>query len=447
MTGLQRAGLPGLAVGAATLILAVAFGWLAPAHPWSVLAVAGMVLLLGIAAVDASLIALLALPLLYVVARVGYGGVDLSVSDVALGLAAIPALVFARRPFSPQLRALLWLTVVYQASTLFTVVVNPYAANALEWVHAWVLIAGALVIGWVVGREGHASVGLKLMLAAALVLATWVIGKGMLAALSGDFQPVYLPLRMHKNFLGTVLGITALIVYVRPRWLAIAPRPAMVIFWWLALGLAFTQSRQAIVALSVALVVLVLRSRTDRRRSKAILLAVVPTLVVVLTLVRDQLASDNIHNSTYQRLTWFADSLEIWTTQPLVGVGLRWWYTDRFSGTFQPPNAEIEVLTSAGLLGLAGFLALMIGSVLVLWRVPPAYGMLALLAVLSRFVQGQMDVFWVAAQCSIPFAIAGICLGVQVRHEDEGCSLDRLGADAAPFPDPIESRPPRASAP
>ena len=428
MKAMHRAGRSGLVIAVAAIVLAIGLGWLAPAHPVIVLAAAGMILALGIASVDVSLIAVVALPLLYVVARAAAGGVDLSVSDLALGAATVPALIFATRPFSPPMRTLLWLTVVYQVATLFTVVANPYPANVIEWVHAWVLIAGALLVGWVVGREGHADLGLKLMLGAALILATWVIGTGALAALAGDFRPVYLPFRMHKNFLGTVIGITALIVYIRPAWLSIKPRIAMMIFWWLVIGLGFTQSRQAIVALGVALVVLVLRTRTDRRRSRAILLAIIPALAVVLTLVRDQFASDNQHNSVYQRLTWFGDSLDIWSQQPIVGVGLRWWYTDRFAGAFQPPNAEIEVLTSAGLIGLAGFLVFMIGSVAVLWRVPPAYGMLALLAVLSRFVQGQMDLFWVAAQCSVPFAIAGICLGVWARHEDEGKSLAHLRA-------------------
>ena len=50
---------------------------------------------------------------------------------------------------------------------------------------------------------------------------------------------------------------------------------------------------------------------------------------------------------------------------------------------------------------------------LVLWHVDPKYGTLALAVTLSRLVQGQFDLFWVAAQVSIPFVIAGICLGAQ----------------------------------
>jgi hypothetical protein len=83
---------------------------------------------------------------------------------------------------------------------------------------------------------------------------------------------------------------------------------------------------------------------------------------------------------------------------------------------FQPPNAEMEVLTTAGLLGLLAFFALMVGSLVVLWRIPPLYGTLAFTVVLARFVQSQFDLFWVTAQVSIPFLVAGLCLG-QLVHD------------------------------
>lgn len=406
----------------AAVVLALGVGWLIPQDPLLALGAAGAILVLGLVAVDAALVPLLFIPLLYITYRIGGGGVDLSVSDTALGLGTVPAVIFARRPFTRPLRQLLWLTVIYQASTLFTVVANPYTANAVDWVHTWFLIGGALIYGWAIGRSGHGDTGMKLLLGTASVVAGFVILRGLLNLSQGSFEAVALTFGMHKNFLGTVLAITALIAYVRPLWLELDARVANALFWWLTAAVGFTQSRQAIIALGIALVVLVLRTNTDRRRSKLILLAIIPAMVVVGTLVRDQAESDNEFNSFFQRITWFEDALEVWSTQPIVGVGLRYWYTGNYPA-FQPPNAEIEVLTSAGLIGLAGFLTLMIGSVVVLWRVTPAYGTLAVLVVLSRFVQGQFDLFWVAAQCSIPFVIAGICLGVQALHEDDGVAL------------------------
>ena len=54
---------------------------------------------------------------------------------------------------------------------------------------------------------------------------------------------------------------------------------------------------------------------------------------------------------------------------------------------------------------------------LVLWHVDPRFGTLAVAVVLCRLVQAQFDLFWVAAQVSIPFVIAGICLGAMAREE------------------------------
>lgn len=421
---------PTAVVVASAAALALAVGWYAPQRPLLALATAVGVLVVGVSSLQRAAVPLLALPLLYVAQRAGFGGTDLSVSDLALATATLSATLFARHPFSAPMRSLLWLVVVYQVATLFTVVANPYAANLLEWFHSGVLVGGALLVGWAIGREGLGRAGMVLLLATAVVLATWVVVAGIAQYLAGNFEPVYLPFRMHKNFLGTVLGTTAVIAYARPTWLKLGPALATTVFWWLSAAVAITQSRQAIVALAVVLAVLVLRTRTDRHRSRLILLLVVPAVAVVLTLVRDQFTSGNEHNSFFSRLTWFQEALQIWSTQPLAGVGLRWWYTDRFPGGLQPPNALLEVITASGIVGLAGFLTLMIGSVVVLWRVPPQYGMVAVLVVLGRFVQGQLDVFWVAAQTSIPFVIAGVCLGMSARHDDEQRARDELEATA-----------------
>ena len=133
-------------------------------------------------------------------------------------------------------------------------------------------------------------------------------------------------------------------------------------------------------------------------------------------MVRNQVASGNEFNSFFQRVDWFGESIRIWQTNPLFGVGLRWWYTDRFDTRFQPPNGVLEMLSTAGLFGLAGFVVLMVGSLVVLWRMDPRYGLVCLIVILSRLVQGQLDLFWVAVQTSIPFLIVGICLGAQGRE-------------------------------
>lgn len=201
----------------------------------------------------------------------------------------------------------------------------------------------------------------------------------------------------------------------------------MAAFWLSVAGIAFAQSRQAAVALGLVLVVISLRNHPGRRRSWVVLLAVIPAMFAVATFVRDDLESGNVHNSVFQRLTWFTDSLAVWQESPLVGAGLRFWTAGRSEFAFQPPNAILEVLASAGLVGLMGFIVLIVGSLLVLWRVDPRYGTLAFAVLLTRTIQGQLDLFWVSISVSVPFVIAGLCLGALAGEDSRSpvTTLDR----------------------
>lgn len=403
------------------VLVALGVGSVVPDRPMIAAAAVAMVLALGVTVADPAAIPLLTMPLLLVVTRIGGGGLDLSVSDAVLAVSTVVALVFAPRPFSPALRNLLWLSALYQFATLFTVVANPYLANVVEWVHAWMLVAGALVVGWTVGRSGHARAGLTLIMLTSLALALITIVEGAVQYSSGDFGAVYVswPYGMHKNFVGTVLGFAAVIAYTRPFWLGWSGRWAVAAFWILTVGVILTQSRQAIVGLCLALLVIVLRGDPIRKRSKAILLVVIPGLVLIATLVRDQLESGSEFNSSAQRLTWFQDTIEAWRQAPWFGYGLRFWSRDDAPFGFQPPNAEMEMLASAGIIGLVGFLVLIGGVLVVLWHLDPTYGTLAVAVILSRLVQGQFDLFWSAVQVSVPFVIAGICLGALAHHQEE----------------------------
>ena len=396
-------------------LLALMFGVarLVPEQPYLALLVAVVVLMLGLTLADPTVIPLLAMPVLLVVVRVSAGGIALSVSDVVLFVAFWPAVVLGGRPYTPPMRSLLWLTAVYQACTLFTVVANPFTANAVEWFHAWFLTGGALIIGWALGRAGRGAIALTLLLVASCVIAVATIAQGV--AHLPALDPVYpeLPFSMHKNFAGTVLCFAALVAYVNPPWMRWPRWLAIAAFALCTGGMLFTQSRQAMVALAVSVAVVVLRTDETRRRSKLLVLGGAGGLALVATVVRDQINSGNQFNSVFQRLTWFQDSLAVWGTDPWFGVGLRWWYTDRFPVSFQPPNAEIEVLTSAGAVGLVLFVVLAVVALRVAWRLDPVYGSVALGVLVNRLTQAQFDLFWSAVQASVPFVVLGICLGAQ----------------------------------
>ncbi len=77
---------------------------------------------------------------------------------------------------------------------------------------------------------------------------------------------------MHKNFVGTMSALGAAIAYARPAWIGLSNRMALAAGLILVSSVFFTQSRQAVIGLVAAVFVLVFRSRSDRRRTKLILL-------------------------------------------------------------------------------------------------------------------------------------------------------------------------------
>ena len=378
-------------------------------------------------------IALMAMPVLFIPERLGLGGSDLSASDVALAAAFGTALLLGHRPYSRPMRAMLTLNLVYQFATLFTVIVNPFAENTVEWFHAWLLISGALVVGWSVARAGYARLALNLMVGAAVVIAVGTLGTGLLQYAGGHFGEVYpaWPFPMHKNFAGTVMAFMAITIFANPDWVGWTRRVRTPVFWILLTAVVVTQSRQAIIGLVVAIIFIVLR-RGVHGRSRFALLLLVPAIWLIATTVIDQVDSQNRFNSLFQRINWVKEVYAFWKLSPIFGHGLRYWYTEG-APPFQPPQAELEVAASAGAVGVIGFAAMWIGFFVILWRIDPRFGTLAIAAIGSRFVEGQFDLFWVAGQVSIPFVIAGVCLGAQAldahtrRGQDVATEFARSG--------------------
>ena len=146
------------------------------------------------------------------------------------------------------------------------------------------------------------------------------------------------------------------------------------------------------------------------------LLLAIPAVWLAVSMVIEQFDSQNQHNSVFQRLEWFREVYAYWKHAPIFGHGLRFWYVDP-TLPYQPPQAELEVVASSGLFGLAAFIVMWVGFVVVLARVDKVYGTLALAVVLCRIVQAQFDLFWVGVQTSVPFVIAGICLGALAMEQ------------------------------
>ncbi|HEY2642586.1 MAG TPA: O-antigen ligase family protein [Galbitalea sp.] len=404
--------------------VAIALGVLsASASDYALLAACG-VLLFGVGAVDLSLIPVLALPATLIVARVG--GI-LTVSDLVLAIASLIAMLMLRRRGAVTMQPMIWVGVVYLAFLIPTLILNRYAANYIEWAHELFLVIGSLIVGFVIGREGKAPMALGIYVAACSVIGL-VAGFTSLTgfAVTGRFDPVYLG-DLHKNTIGGMLAVATVIAAARPVWLGWSRRWAYIALGCCAIGVIASQSRQGLVAALVGIIIISLRPRIrDGRRGRLIWLVAIPVVIFVIIQVNEQLSSGNPFNSANQRLAWFAESIAIWKTSPIFGVGLRWWYTDRFGVDFQPPNAEFEMLTSAGIVGLVGFLLLFGVAAWLLSKMNPVYGTVAFAVIATRFTQTQFDLYWVAGQASVLWIVAGISYGVMER--DRAMGIIRPGA-------------------
>jgi O-antigen ligase len=392
--------------------------------PMMALVIAAFVVAAALTSSKPLAIVLFAMPGLLIPQRIGIGGGDLSVSDAALAAAFGTALLLGQRPYSRPLRSLLMLNLVYQFATFFTVLVNPYVANTVEWVHAWLLVSGALIVGWALGAAGYGRLALSLIVFTACALAVLTLGQAALQYASGNFGPAApsWPLPMHKNFVGTVFAFAAIVAYLNPDWVGWTRAWSRFAFWLLIAGVLVSQSRQALIGLMAAVVIAVIRRTHSGRSRLLLLLLLIPAGWLIISMVVEQVQSQNQHNSVFQRLDWFREVYHFWREAPIFGHGLRYWYQPGNLG-YQPPQGELEVLASAGVVGLAAFVVMWIGILLVLWHIDPRFGTLAVAVVFCRLVQAQFDLFWVAAQVSIPFVIAGICLGAMAREErsaDEG---------------------------
>lgn len=397
-------------------ILGVAAGVISAWDPELALPFALVVMLVALAAIDLSLVPVLAVPATMVMNRVG----PMSVSDFVLGAASIVALLMLRGRGGLTLQPLIWAGTAYVAITAPQLLLNSYGANVIEWGHEVVLVLGSMVVGFVVGREGRARLALGLYAVIGMAIAVAAI----VAAVGNGFGPVYLGM-LHKNSIGGILLVAGLIAFANPPWLGWKPRWAYLGFFLCGFGMLAAQSRQALIGTLVGVIIIGMRPRFHNgKRSRWIWFLLLPVGYFVYGEVAEQLASNDNFNSSAQRLAWYADSIEVWLMSPIFGVGHRWWVTGHtgFSG-FQPPNAELEVLTTVGLVGLFGFLAMFASAIWMLAKMNPVYGTLGLAIVVARLVQTQFDLYWVAGQSSILWIIAGICYGVRERDRAQGLEL------------------------
>ncbi|MHA7985507.1 O-antigen ligase family protein [Rathayibacter sp. CAU 1779] len=440
-----------VAVVTLAVVVGVSLGVLSVNSSLIALVVGVVVLLAGVMVRDPTIVPVLAVPATLVLTRVGGA---LSVSDVVLALASVVSLLMLRGRGAVVLMPLVWAGIVYLAMAIPTQIVNPYTANVTEWVHEVFLILGSLIIGFVIGRENRAQTALTIYLLACSGIGIAVIYVSLSTfAQTGEFAPVFLG-DLNKNTTGGMLAIAAVVAFARPIWLRWTPGWSWAAVIVCSLGVVAAQSRQGLIGAIVGILIVSIRARPQTgRRVRIVWLAAIPGIVWVLSALTAQLQSDNQFNSAHQRVDWYTQSVQIWLTSPIFGVGMRWWYTDRFAGqyqSFQPPNAELEVLTTVGVFGLIGFFVMFAVAGWYLWKMDPVYGTVGFAVVATRFTQAQFDLYWVAGQASLLWIVAGICYGVKAMDDARRARGEPLSWELPPqqqkgrWPRPVGPRSRRA---
>ncbi len=358
-----------------------------------------------------------AVPASFLVLHVGGtgGGNSISLADLVLLLAAICAIPLVRWRRATWFLRWLPLVLVYQATTLLSVVHNPNRYDVVEWFHQFLMVAGAAAVGYAIEARGRTTVALQLYVFFASILSTWII---LLWLPHGLHPAATLPLGLQKNAIGNLLVVSVLICQFSPPWQRHDGWRAATKYLCIVAVLA-TGSRQAVFGLVVAVSITFLRDRrretegTRRVRSRSfILLFVIGAMAAIayVSVVHEVNSGAKI-NSITTREASYTQTLDIWRTSPLFGVGERYWYTGQYPTAIQPPNAEIGLLATGGIVGLLGLLVLLGGSLRFLWRAPPALGgSVALSVMLAHIVEGQFDIFWVTATGSLPWIFLGMAL-------------------------------------
>jgi polysaccharide biosynthesis protein PslJ len=358
---------------------------------------------------DPILLPVLAVAATLLVQRLGGGagsGVDLS--DVVLAVAALICLPLVDWNRARSLTVAVGYAGMYQAVLLLAVVDHPNSHDALEWGHRLFLVAGSLIVGWVVTTRQRAPQAILVLLLGCCLLAVLTLEH----AVTLDFAPAQWGL-YQKNYIGTMMWMAIVIAHLSPSWAAIPPRLARLTKYLCAAALLASQSKQAIIALAVAIVVAVLRQPSVRRRSKVILVALGPLVVFAYIVASDEVTTYLNHgsNSLQARTVAYTSGLDVWRLDRWFGQGPRWWYLPHFAGEVQPPNILLEAITESGIIGAVALLVLLVGVMALLARLPRELATVGLVLVLGRAVEGVFDLYWISADGALPWLIAGLCLG------------------------------------
>lgn len=358
----------------------------------------------------------------------------LSYSDAILTVATVFALpMLLRSVVLQRLRPVLIGLAIYLVSLLPTLILHLSHTAELEWMHRLVLVGGAVLVGASIARADATTLALRTLTAVAVVYAVFTLVHGARSGFSIPSEP----LGLNKNFIGAMLGTVAALTLCAPQPLALprAVRYAAVAI--LAGGLLASYSRGSMLAAAIAVYVAALLSGRVIGRGRqvvALLLAGALTYGAYVS-VHKQFTQDSSqfnNNSIGVRFNVERETLRIWRTSPVDGVGLRYFRTGNYGYFAQASNNAIDSeLAESGVIGALGFLGMQ-GLILYAGFRRRRDGQLMLIATglaFASLMHGMVDIYWSAGTTTLPFILLGIALGSPELKPDLARRPDeRVGA-------------------
>jgi hypothetical protein len=395
------------------LVVAAVVGVATSVNALAGLVAAGLVLAVGIFVIDPIFVAVLVLPGTVLVQRVGGASVNLSVTDLLTFAAALICLFHVEWAQATYLRRFLRGIVWYQAVLLLVVVAHPFRGDIVEWFHRFSYLAGAALVGWVVGYNGRARQSIRIYLWAAAGLALLAIENSA----SNGFHPAQWG-AYQKNTIGAVMWVAAVIAQLNPPWVRIPKFESRVIEGLCLLGLLASQSRQSGILLVVAVATGLLLNSHVRGRFKTLIFIGAPALALVYYSISLAFQNNPQFNSVAIRFGQISAAMHVWHTSPVFGLGMRFYNLPQYFYVTAPPNSLVDNLASTGVIGSVAFVFLVVVTMRAMNGVPRIYGTLGLAILLGHYVDGLFDTFWIGALSIPSFTIAGMSLGVADADPD-----------------------------
>jgi hypothetical protein len=404
----SRPNLPAAALMCVLLVYAAVVSYVAASSSLVAVLLATAALAVAVAWNDVTYLAVVTVPGVWLIARLP--GVDVSLTDVLVTAAGVAALVAGAHKSLQRPARILFVGFGFYLMTLsVSVLANHSVRSDLEVLHRIGIVGGGIVAGALLVRAGKEHHALRALLVVSVVFSVAAI----VQAVSSGFQPAF-PFGYHKNFLGSITATTLLAALAAGSRFRLPRR----ILWGsaavVALGLAASQSRAAMLAVALGTALWLVRvDRARRRRYWKPFLALGIAFGVIaglsLSAQVDRQAEAPIDSIT-QRIDVETQTRVLWEEHPVAGVGIRFFALPEFAG-YQPPNNVLnEILAEAGFPGLLGFLVFAAGSVLALWRCQGELAIAGTCVVAARFAHGLVDIYWIGGTTTLPWLIAGMGL-------------------------------------